>query len=331
MAYPVTARTYNITSTRSTYVSLLTVMGDGMHKLKVELLAAGWVMWASSDGTTGPTNDSDRTDRIATRANFATRATIAAAAQSWFMVKSTLDVYVLVTYQGATDDVARVSFSVGGYTLAATKTHQPTATYERVICSDTSLILATTSADRIFHIWCDTAGTSFRLATARSGVFVGLNFGVETFTPAVYGPGVTCDPAAWGFATVPSAMAVTMSGPYIYVVNQRGGLASPTVASVVQASTCIVQGEGGSASGLVQATLGSNIAQLQGDYIITSLSLWSTLAGALGKLGNMIDWWATGQSSSGGDTLNADLFICMNSGSVAPLIWPWNGTTPVMA
>lgn len=140
---------------RQAYTSLLDVMGWWAYRNKVALLAAGWTMKWSCDGATGPANAGDATDRIASAANFATRATIAAAAQSYFVVYNADGLQLLITYQGASDDICRVSYSEGGnFTLAGTTTQQPTASDEMVLSTGNSVINATTSADRVMTTWC---------------------------------------------------------------------------------------------------------------------------------------------------------------------------------
>lgn len=51
-------------------------------------LASPWTMWWSSDGTTGPSSDSDATDRIVDETTFATRANSDASAVSYYVLRS---------------------------------------------------------------------------------------------------------------------------------------------------------------------------------------------------------------------------------------------------
>ena len=328
MTYPVHSRTWDISTTRSLYVSLLATMGDGMYALLTKLLAQGYVLKWTSNGTTGPSGAGDTTNRITSAANFQTRAAAAAAAQSYFVVTDANNVQVLVTYQGATDDIARVSFSpTAAFALAGTPTHQPTATDERVVVSTVTLIVATTSADRLFHIWVSSDAKAFRVAVARLGVFDAVVWGVEDCTPAAFGAGVTFSPPVYGFV-VSQANLHGNNVLSTYAANTRAVQATPTVASVAQTSLCSF-----SSAAYLSGTPAINItgvAQLQNDALIYPMGLISNTAGSRGKLGNLKDWWTFGGPSAYGETVGfTNQFITMNN-SAAATLWPWNGTRPVM-
>lgn len=158
MAKVKVTKTWTITpNVRNAYVSLVSMMGWWLYQNKLAMTTAGWTVVFSCDGTTGPTNSSDTTDRWASSANCQTRATSAAAAQSWIVLANADGVQVLFAFQGASDDICRVSMSQGAlFTLAGTTTNQPTATDELIITNGTTVINATTSADRVMSIGCTT-------------------------------------------------------------------------------------------------------------------------------------------------------------------------------
>jgi len=329
MAYPTITRTWHISTTRSTYASLAATVGDGIYALKEALLLRGYTMWASSDGTTGPTDANDRTDRIAASTNFRTRATVAAAAQSWVMVKDGNGIYILITYQGATDNVFRVSYSVLGYTLAATKTHQPTATDERVLCSTVDMVSATTSGDRLFHIWVSSDAKAFRVAVAHASAWVGGMWGIEEIVPDTFAAAVTFTPTSVGYYFVVVGMGAASGILNNYSANAAGFLGNMIVGGVTYAITCGGVTEG-YAGGSLQAFLSDSIATLQGDYLITPIDLVSNAVGAKGRVGSLVDWWIGGRSAGSGDVLDSANYIAMLVGA-NPTIWPWNGSTPTMA
>ena len=320
-AAPTPARNWDISTTRVSYTTVAGVLGVGMYTLKTKLLAQGYLMWASSDGTAGPSGLNDRTDRITDATKFATRAASAAAAQSWFMVKDGNGVYTLITYQGASDDIVRVSQSVGGYTLPpVTPTHQPTATDERITVSAT-VVATTTSGDRIFHIWVSADAKAFRVAVVRAGIMAGNIWGVEDVAPAEFAGGVSFDPPVWGFAFLPTG-SITSA----YAANSTGGLATVNVASVLQSASCSGTTEyGGVINQAIQTSLTGGFSILQNDYVITGNCLVATTAACRGRLGQLVDWW-TGPSLSAGETLGDRTLIAFG-GSI---LWPWNGTVPVM-
>lgn len=167
---------------RRPYTSLLDQVGWLFYENKTKLLAAGWTTVFSSDGITGPANGSDTTDRWTSIGAIATRATVAAAAQSWYVLQNSDGLQILLAYQGASDDIGRISYSPGGlYTLAVTTTHQPTATDEVLTCNATSLVNATTSQDRVMHIWTTTDTKHWSFALFRAGAIQHV-IGVEIIT-----------------------------------------------------------------------------------------------------------------------------------------------------
>lgn len=137
------------------FVSLVATMGWWLYENKVRMLAAGWTMKFSSDGSTGPSGPTDTTDRWTSAATCQTRATIAGASQSWAVLQNATGLQLLFTFQGASDDIARVSMSQGGlFLLASPSTQQPTATDEVLATTGSSVINATASADRVMSIGC---------------------------------------------------------------------------------------------------------------------------------------------------------------------------------
>lgn len=174
MSFPQLFKNWNIyANVRQAFTSLTGVMGWFGYENKVRLLANNWTMKFSCNGTTGPTGPTDTTDRIASAANFTTRATVAAAAQSWYVVQNTDGVQMLFTYQGATDDVMRISYSPGGlFTLAVTTTNQPTATDEVIMTNITTVINNTATLDRVMSIFCAADSTAWRVALFRNSTLV---------------------------------------------------------------------------------------------------------------------------------------------------------------
>ncbi len=165
------------------FVSLNACMGWFLYEHKRAMLAAGFTVKFSSDGTTGPASAADTTDRWASQSSGPlTRATVAAAVQSWIVMQNVDGVQTLLTYQGASDDIARISMSQSGaFTLAGTTTHQPTATDEVICTSTMSVINATASGDRVMHMGCTTE--SWWSATLRAGSWVQF-MGIEKIDPA---------------------------------------------------------------------------------------------------------------------------------------------------
>jgi hypothetical protein len=227
MATPRLTKAWTVTpNLRVTYVSLAATMGWFAYENKTALIAAGWTMKFSSDGTTGPSSGADTTDRITSAATFVTRATVAAAAQSWFVVQNADGVQLMITYQGASDDICRISYSHGGlFTLAGTTTHQPTATDEMVLSTGNSVINATTANDRVMTIWCTTeswCNALFRQATMQAFM------SVEKFDSAVL-TSIQAKPyLCTRYTDLSSTINNNPTGPMSYVSNTAFGAAGWT-------------------------------------------------------------------------------------------------------
>lgn len=179
MTTPQLSKAWTISANiRNPYTSLVDMAGWFAYQNKLKLLASSWTLVWSSDGSTGPASDVDNTDRINSAADFATRGTVDAAPQSWFLVQNVDGVQLLFDYQGAGasptgDDIILVSFSPGGlFARAATPTHKPTATDEVNITAATSIVNNGTSLDRVMSIFCADNGTGWRVVVFRNNALI---------------------------------------------------------------------------------------------------------------------------------------------------------------
>ena len=215
MSSPQLAKAWTITpNERLVYVSLIATLGWFIYTNKTKLKAVGWTCKFSSDGITGPASGADATDRIASATDFATRATIAAAAQSWIVLQNADGLQIMFAFMGATDDVARVSYSPGGlFALAATTTQQPTATDEVIVSLSNSLINSGLSADRVMSIWCSNDTKHWSCAIFRSSAIVNI-IGIEriqsycgtgVFVPVPY--------VGYRYTTTPHRSTAVTPGP----------------------------------------------------------------------------------------------------------------------
>jgi hypothetical protein len=326
MTLPTVQKTWSISAcNRITYASLLDTASSVMYGVKNYLVATGgYTVKYTCDGTTGPTSSSDHTDRWASKTNAQTRATIVGAAQSFCVLTDGNGADILIAYQGATDDVFKVSFSPSGAFLpAGTANQQPTATDQQDFVPGTITAVGTnTSGDRLWSCWVDSTKKLFRVAVARAGAWVGLQWGVELVSSRV--TSVSFSPAIWGFSfitgqqTAQSATGFSTS----YAVNLRGGLA--------RANATNIQCEGGlEIFAGVANNYGTTKTELQGStgYPIFPLSIGSSTAGATGPVGDLYDWWlGRTASASPGDVYGSNQFIIM--GSTGGVFWPWTGVAP---
>lgn len=181
---PQLTKNWNIApNLRRPYTSMADQVGWCFYENKTKMLAAGWTVKWSSNGTDGPTGPGNTIDRWSSIANIATRGTASATAQSWIVLQNTDGLQVLLAYQGATADVARITYSPGGLFVpqgysAPQFNYQPTATDETYCLTGGSLVEPSTSQDRVMTIWTTTDSTQWSFVISRSDVIVNA-IGVE--------------------------------------------------------------------------------------------------------------------------------------------------------
>lgn len=158
---------------RNAFVSLADMSGWYIYENHAWLDTHGWTVKFTSDGVTGPANNGDTTDRIINKTAASVRGANATSVQSWTVLTSSDGVDLLFAFQGATDDVIRLSYSPGGlFVINVTDSRfQPTATDEVVWCQGNSVVNATTSADRVMTIWAADDGTAWSNGLFRAGSF----------------------------------------------------------------------------------------------------------------------------------------------------------------
>jgi hypothetical protein len=329
MALPTIAKTWTISANnRIPFVTVLDTASKYLFQLKEFLKTNGYTVKGSSNGTTAsPANVlvADGVDRWVTAANVVTRATVTGAAQSWIVLTDGNSVDILLTYFGATDDIFRVSYSVGQlWTAQATATFQPTAT--DAVIATTAISMVGSSAiltDRLWFGWVDSTRKLCRFCVATVGNWTGAGWAVELFTPEVVAP-ASITPAVWGHC-VALPGAPLLNGSVM-------GSARPIVASVPTPTTLSVvfsmewTGASSTAQGLVKT-------ELQGgaSYPIYPLGIASNISGFYGKFGMLIDWWQGRVDAQAGSTYGNNQFIAIgsvnSSGGSSAGMWPWDGTT----
>lgn len=330
MALPTAVKTWNkcLFNNSVTFVSLLATMGAVVTGTTNQLITSGMTCVGSSNGVTAAM---DATNRCTTAAGFAVRATVAAAAQSWIVISDGV-VQILFTYQGASDDVARISFSPGAlFVVAGTATNQPTATDEQVFCNTTTLIGATASGNRVYHVWCDSTHRLWRLAVMSGGVVVGKLVGTELVDANQLvnsGPTPASAPIpVWGFAQLSSqlTMATLNSG---FSANSNGGLAQFTVSG--SAANISLGGVALWVSGSGVNLLGLNL-ELNGSVpAIRAIGLASLTTSFRGNVGNRFDWYFSDNFQPNGTLTAARDWVMLNvatGSTVGGAMWPWDGTT----
>jgi hypothetical protein len=311
---------------RITFVSLLNTTGEYVVGNTNRMIAQGMTCVGSSNGVTAAM---DGTNRCTTSAGFAVRGANTTTAQSWIVISDGV-VQILFAFTGASDDIARVSFSPGSlFVVAGTATFAPTATDEQVVLSGASIVGSTASGDRVYTVWVDSTHRHWRSAVFRSGVPIGPFIGVELYDPSSLVSPAAAPTPVWGFAQ--TATNISNMGAL------AGGFTANTTGGVTRATF---------AAGSVNVQLGGSFEIFQnsstqydaiateaqgGQFIIQPLGLSSITGNARGKIGNRIDWYHTGDNQTCG-ALTADLkWVILNNqgspGTGGALLWPWDGVT----
>lgn len=331
MALPTIQRTWTYdTNNRITYTSLVQVMRELLFSYKEFLKLNGYTVVGSSDGTSA---DMAGSDFWVSATNAGIRGASAATVQSWIVLQAANGIRILMTYQGATDDVCRLSFSHNVYTLAGTPTHQPTTVDEQILTTTASHIGSETSGDRLWHGWVDSTDTMFRFAVARAGISRSC-WGVEVSEDKTDPGSITWD-GTWGWhgTSATSGFFGAASSINQLILYAAAGVstkvARPLVSSTPINCQCFLGVETYGADG----TLWMNVQpELQGvlGYPIRPLFLGSNTTGGRGKLAHLYDWWAgrsTGSNANDADVYGANQFIQL--AGTSGLVWPWDGSVPI--
>jgi hypothetical protein len=211
---------------RNPFTTMADMVGWFIFKNHQFLITKGWVVVGTSNGSTAGF-DGPGTDRIISAAAAGTQGASAAAPQSWSLLGNTDGVQLLITYQGASTHIARISYSPGGlFIVAGTPTHQPTATDEMVVSTGNTVVDATASLDRVMTIWASDDSKHWMVVVLRNSAQV-LNIGVERVTDITGTTGVFSVPYVgyrWSsYGIVQSALGTSpTSGPSITAFGATG-------------------------------------------------------------------------------------------------------------
>jgi hypothetical protein len=330
MTIPALTKTWTISANnRVVFTTLNGAMSGHMFGIKQFLKANGYTVKGSSTGSVAPpanTLITDGVDRWATAADAATRGAGANNAQSWIILTDGNGADILIAYQGATDDIIVIQYSVGQlWTTQATATFQPTATDSLAVSTNGSLIgNSGITTDRMWCGWVDSQKKLCRFMVASGGLYVGSVWGIELFSTEVSLPGLV-SPAIWGFF-FPATGAIILNGS---VAGHARELAGSIVASIAQAQIYF----GTEWIGLSSNGWGLIKTELQGGlgYPILPLGIASQASGFNGKLGMLFDTYR-GQATAGAGVIYGNRqWISIGgyngSGTVNEGMWPWDGVT----
>lgn len=330
MTLPAIQKTWTITANnRVPFTTLNAATANALFGIKQFLKANGYTVRGSSNGTTAPTANTlitDGVDRWTTAADATTRGATSTAAQSWIILTDGNGVDILLAYQGSTDDLIVLAYSVGNlWTTAATATFQPTATDSLVVSSGSSFIgNSSIISDRIWFGWVDSQRKLCRFAFASGGTWVGSPWVIEIFTPETTAPG-SIAANIWGFF-VSATSASILNGTTVGAARKITG----SVAASQANSGVVFSMEW---TGLNSNNLSTIKPELQGatGYTAYALGIASNFTSYNGKLGALIDWYQGRTNADPGAVYGNKQWISMGgvngSGTINAGMWPWDGTT----
>ncbi len=300
------------------FVSLNATMGAILYGIKNFLVGTmAYTLKYSCNGTTGPSSSSDHTDRWTGPADCITRGANAASAQSFVVLTDGNGADILISYQGATDDIAYISMSIGSIFLpAGTATNQPTATDECVGCSATTWINATASQDRVWHIQASTDKKLFRFWIYRQSALA-RQIIVEQCT-ATTGAITWTVPVIIGNSLAVGPTNLTAQGGCMGTGGAIG--ATNAVSARIPSTNLVLIGGGEMFSGVTNPWT-VTAPELHAAAPIVPLSVASTTTNFQGKLGNRFDCWAIYCSTfAQGDVVGTNQFAILGT-----TLWPWDG------
>jgi hypothetical protein len=336
MALPTVTRTWVFSlNNRIVYTTLLNTMQQFLHGVKTFLKANGYTCKGSASAGVGAM---DGVDRWTLTTDVTPRATVAAASQAWIVLTSpTTGIDILFAFQGATDDVCRISYSAGGvYVASGTPQNQPTATDETVDPFASASVINSGTGDRIWNGLVSTDQRACRFVIAKGGAWLsnflvtGKAFAIETYTPTLVAP-ATGLPAA-----NPTWMYINQSANPLPNGSQVG-ITRLNVANNVAANAPVFFGvESWPLNGVASTyptSFGNEKPALQGSlgYPILPLSIGCNTVGFKGKMGNLIDTWLGRTAGDlAGDVYGTNQFI-VAPGYIGTAggggVWPWDGAT----
>lgn len=317
-----------IVNQQITFVSLLTTLGTYITGITNQAIAQGYVCAGSSNGVTAAM---DGTNRCTTAAGFAVRNSSLTAAQSWIVITAANGAQTLFTFNGASDDVCRISGSPAGlFVVAGTATFAPTATDEVVAITGTTIIGTTNSGNRIYNVQIDSAHNGWRAFVFSAGVLAAAVLYGELFDPAfIVGPGATCAVPTWWGATSPTNINTGGNFFSSYSANTLGGSTRMIVGGT--ARTINMGASAKCTSGLF--TNENNVVQdLNGGlFTFRTVGLHSITTNGKGDVGRRFDWLYTNEFKACGELDSTKNWAVLSLQSVAGgssgMMWTWDGST----
>ncbi len=310
----------------ASYATLVLQGGRYLRLIADTLLAHGYTCKGSCNGTTGAM---DGVNRWTTDAAASVQAANTTTAVSWMVLTDGNGCNIVLSFVGATGDIARISFSASGVTAAAgTPTFTPTSADEIVLFTGVSLITNSTTQDRILYVWVDSTAKLMRTCCFSANATANGTWGVELVN--ANRTTIAFSPAVWGFAFIAANLAMTTSLFFAsYVVNQNGGQAR-----INGTTTSLGCGAEMFANANPQIFAGNVKPELQqGSGIdMFPIMIGSATATRQGPCAALYDVWTGKFANLTGGCIVDVVFpggrwIEISGSSNGSIVWPWDGTT----
>lgn len=315
MSDPVVQKTWTITANNQiVFVSLVVTQGTYLKGIADFLLANGYTCKGSSDGVAAAM---DGVNRWTTVAAASVRGANTTTANSWMCLTDGNGADLVLSYVGATDDIARFSFSGSGvYVAAGTATFTPTATDE-VIINNITTIGSTASADRFWFGWVDSEAKLCRFVIMRSAVMVGVAWGCELVQSRVT---IAWSPTVVGWSQV-AASFLYQYGTGFLDGTVSGGIFIRGGTTTIKGGTLLFS----VGSGMTWTDVNTENQGTAGFQIAGPLSLGAITSLKIGPLCRFYDLWGTARTGAAGDTWNTKAFVTFSG--TRGILFPWDGAT----
>lgn len=336
MSLPVLTKTWQF-AVNQAVVAQPTLLATGqklMRLLKTSLIGfalSPWTVVSSSDAVTAGAGDKWLADTNLTWANSGT-------AHSWIVLRQTgiatnYEICIDLNSASSVPQLASIIVSPSAGFTGGSTTNRPTATDEMVLL--TTAVWGTSSINQNYqlHVMQSTDGQCTRAMICTSGIsstlFLLFDRPNNTPTSGWTNPSISIVYGSNGTSNVITFTNLSSASGTTNPIKVRIGSNNFTVALTGEGWNAVLSGI------LSQTTPFQNTSDVDSNWIMLPVGIAGYNTGSRGRLGTLYDlWWGSGGVNPA-DTYPNDAsqqFAQFGSTTnIGSLIFPWNGTTPLLA
>lgn len=257
----------------------------------------------------------DGADRIGS----ATEIVGTTGAHSWIVIKfaNIGGLSWLIDFSTANEYQAAMYVSLAGFTGGTTST-RPTATDEQLVQANTAQTVTSAHQVKRLHLMHSTDGQQVRIVNTEGGNIYGwFHAGVAADAITGWSTNVWVSTRWQGSSATNAMHSASLWSSSSYGYAWHGSVAGAIYLSA----------EGANGASLMAGHTYPN--DISGEWPIIPIGIWSPTATMRGRHGRIPDLWFGSASANDGDTMPGDgsrAFAQFND-----LIFPWNGSTPLLS